>query len=349
MKNLNQDNALNCLKSIAFRITDLCNLSCSMCGQAKYYKSVTNKSNHYLELDHLKNIIDQVEKYKPQVYIWGGEPLLYPKLGEFLEILHNKRMNSFITTNGVWLDKFIKPLVDYKVAQIAISLDGFPDTHEKIRGKVGIYQKIIDNIRLLEDYKASTKRVLPIVDIHIVVVKENYREIYDFVKHINGQGLCRRIRIQLPMFFTQKMSDCFSKYVEETFKCKDPKSWYGFVGSYNDMGLEALKMNMQKIKSEFKNVIFFPSEVNLEEDLDKWFLEPEKYFSNKCMTCWHRINIEPCGDLVSCTDFPETVYGNVKNETIEEMFNNSIITNHRNSMSKSLAGICSRCSYLYVY
>ncbi len=340
-----ENNAISGLKSVAFRITDICNLNCSMCGQAKNRSAKHGIKKHWLELDEIKKVIDQVEEYRPQIYIWGGEPFMYGNLSAVIEYISSKKLNSFITTNGVLLNEFIKPIVDCKVAEIAVSLDGFEEFHEKIRGVKGIYSKVLENLLSLKEYKKEVGKVLPIVDIHTVVVKDNYRTLYDFVKFINEQNLCRRIRIQLPMFFTVKMADQYKAYVEDCFGAVNPKSWYGFVDDYSDIDIPVLNEQLDRIRKEYKNVLFFPAGASTEE----WFHKPEVSFKGKCMTCRNRINIEPDGSVIACTDFPETKYGNILEHSIEELFNNSIITRHRENTKKGSLGICSRCSYFYVY
>lgn len=339
-------NYLDALKSVAFKITYLCNLSCVMCGQGRFYReNMCNVNANHLELDVLKGVIDEVQKYTPQIYIWGGEPLLYPHLADFLHYIKIKGLNSFVTTNGILLDAFVEQLVEQRVAEITVSLDGPMEVHEKIRGKTGIYNKIVNNLRLLNEHKQKVGKVLPIVDLHIVVVRENYSMLYDFVSMLKRENLCRRIRIQLPMFFTIDMSNEFKGYVKDTFDKADGKSWAYFTDDYADMDLEVLNENIRRIKEEYKNILYFPSNV----DIDTWFKKPEHPFREKCLTAFKRINIEPNGDVIACPNFPETVYGNILKESLETIFNNEIISKHRNAICQNPSMICPRCSYLYLY
>lgn len=337
--------ALEQLESVAFKITYACNLNCYMCNQRNETHKDKKHHNANLDIKAAKNVIDQVEKYKPQIYIWGGEPLIYPDLDELLEYTNEKKLTTCITTNGTLLHKHVESIVMNKVAEIAVSLDGPKEVHESIRSCKGIFDDIIRGLEMLKEYKKSHHAVLPIVDLHIVITALNHSMLYDFVKWINEQKLCRRIRLQYPMFYTQDMCNQFGKHVEDVFGVKDGKSWTYFSGEYSQLDIEVLKENLRKIKRDFNNIIIYPNEV----DTEIWFTKPEYSFRDKCKSAYNRINIEPNGDVVTCTDYPETKYGNIFEDRLENLFNNQLINQHRKKLCNNPKGICSRCSYLYMF
>lgn len=70
---------------IYFRLTPLCNLRCVMCGQ-RGDKGVLKgafaaaEAKKIVPLEIYKGLIDEIKSQKPTVYLWGGEPFLYPDL-----------------------------------------------------------------------------------------------------------------------------------------------------------------------------------------------------------------------------------------------------------------------------
>ena len=342
---MNTKNNLCCLKSLAFRLTDLCNLNCVFCGQAKQNKAEkTKNARHFLELHELMAITDQVIQYKPQVYLWGGEPLVYPQLCEFITYLRKNKLNVFITTNGVLLDKFYEFFVDNKVTQLTVSIDGFKDAHEKARGVYGIYDKIIDNLRLLNDYKLKKRRVFPLVDINVIINEGNYQQLSGFCEYLSDLGVINRIRLQLPMFFSREASCEFENFVTKTFNVKNGTSWKYFTDDYKNIDLPVLKGELNQALQNKKVQLFPPS-----AEVSEWFEKPNVRFQHNCRTAFERINIEPNGDLITCTDFTETTYGNALSDSIESLFNNEIINNHRKMLQEKQLELCARCSHLYIY
>ncbi|MFF1320968.1 MULTISPECIES: radical SAM protein [unclassified Streptomyces] len=68
------------------------------------------------------------------VGVSGGEPLLYPELPSLLRTAKGAGMRTTVTTNGMLLTERrlseLVPLTDV----LAISLDGHPDSHNRLRG-----------------------------------------------------------------------------------------------------------------------------------------------------------------------------------------------------------------------
>lgn len=68
------------------------------------------------------------------VSVSGGEPLMYPALGEVLHAAHAAGMITTVTTNGMLLDEKRIGALRGAADMIAISLDGAPDAHNRMRG-----------------------------------------------------------------------------------------------------------------------------------------------------------------------------------------------------------------------
>jgi radical SAM protein with 4Fe4S-binding SPASM domain len=148
------------------------------------------------------------------------------------------------------------------------------------------------------------------------------------------------------MFFNKEMTNEFQDYVNMIFKTysNDAPSYEGFIDTYSCIDTVKLNQQLELISRDFKNVIIFPKNISV----DDWYKNPRHSFKKQCLTCFKRINIEPNGDVIACTDFPETCYGNVLKDSIYNIFNNKIIKQHRKTIDVT-KGICPRCSYLYVY
>lgn len=109
------------MKKIYVEITNKCNLSCEFCIQNKRNSIFMNKNNFEIVLDKLKN----TTKY---LYLHVlGEPLLHPKINEFIN-LASKNYFVNITTNGY----LIKRIIDNKnIRQINISLHSYNEKYNK--------------------------------------------------------------------------------------------------------------------------------------------------------------------------------------------------------------------------
>src|SRR5271156_3264339 len=77
-----------------------CNLTCTGCGRIREYStSIKDK----LSVEECLASVD--ESGAPIVSICGGEPLIYPGIGELVHGILKRRKHIYLCTNGVFLVK----------------------------------------------------------------------------------------------------------------------------------------------------------------------------------------------------------------------------------------------------
>ena len=126
--------------SMHFQLTGRCNLKCVFCGQQNGMFS----GSHREELPYEKwiSLAEEMRNHgsRPEIILWGGEPLLYPRFDELAEHLRRMGFELGIVTNGTLADRHADILNnDFKT--IYISLDGNAEYHNRIRGK-GVFEKV---------------------------------------------------------------------------------------------------------------------------------------------------------------------------------------------------------------
>lgn len=135
-------------RMITFDITSRCNLRCTHCCASA---DVSNKD--ILSTKDIKDIIDKIIICEPNsIVLTGGEPMLRDDFLEILEYTKNHYKGRLIlATNGTLINnRNIEKLIDC-VSQIDVSLDGVDEeTCSIIRGN-GVFNKVINNIKLLKD------------------------------------------------------------------------------------------------------------------------------------------------------------------------------------------------------
>ena len=99
-------------KKIYIEITNVCNLSCHFCAK-------TIRPKKYMNIEEFNEILDKIKDYTNYIYLHVmGEPLMHPKINEFIELAFKKGFLINITTNGHLINK----LTTDKVRQLNISL-----------------------------------------------------------------------------------------------------------------------------------------------------------------------------------------------------------------------------------
>lgn len=134
-------------RSVMISITRRCQCSCPHCGTA-------DEPNEEMGQATIKGIIDTMSSnLGPQLYLFGGEPLLHPDLLEIVKYAKKKPLFVTIDTNGILLDeKKVAELKDAGVDLIHVSIDShLEEVHDRLRGCPGVYAKAVKGIENCRD------------------------------------------------------------------------------------------------------------------------------------------------------------------------------------------------------
>ena len=145
-------------KKVYIEITNCCNLHCSFC-------SPVTKQKRFMTKEEFNHILKEVDKVTDYIYLHvKGEPLLHPKIIEFLKLVENYHLKVNLTTNGILFPELVNKLKDCKALhKINFSLhceQNNSNYEEKIFKSVEqLPEDIIIIYRLwtLEDYKLDKK------------------------------------------------------------------------------------------------------------------------------------------------------------------------------------------------
>ena len=188
---------------------NVCNLKCAWCN-ARY---IRNQRNRMLSEKVLFDLADFLPHwgengvYEPGVkaicVAGGGEPLLNPATGAFIEKTVKNGIEVGVVTNGTKINDFISELNN--CTWVGCSVDAATDkTFNKLKGMpedAVLFSKIIDNIANLTDYARShvvqlgKNRPSYGVCYKYLLYKENIGEIYAAAKLAKSIG-CKSIHFR---------------------------------------------------------------------------------------------------------------------------------------------------------
>ena len=95
-------------KKVYIEITNCCNLNCSFCSPVK-------KENRFMTEDEFEHILKEISKVTKTVYMHvKGEPLLHPKIMEFLKLAEKYNLKVNLTTNGTLFPKLVDKIKECK-------------------------------------------------------------------------------------------------------------------------------------------------------------------------------------------------------------------------------------------
>ena len=152
-----------------------CNLRCSFCDLWD--------GHVHLPRERVDALMDDAAAIGTKtVVLTGGEPLLHPGLIDIVRAARVRGMAVNITTNGTLVDRHYDALVEAGVASLSFSIDGEPETHDRIRGQVGAHARTWKAlIRTIHGGKIDTA-------VYFVVTRENVRELVRTWRHVRAAG-----------------------------------------------------------------------------------------------------------------------------------------------------------------
>jgi cyclic pyranopterin phosphate synthase len=121
-----------------------------------------------------------------KIRITGGEPLLRHQLPALIERLARIEgvQDLTLTTNGLLLDKFAKPLLDAGLHRLTVSLDSTdPETFQRMSGRKGDPARVLAGIEIAEQVGFRA------IKLNCVVQRgENDHQIVDLARRFRGSG-----------------------------------------------------------------------------------------------------------------------------------------------------------------
>ena len=118
------------LRVLQLHVSRLCNLACHHC----YSRSGPGEREALPEALALALIDDAAAAGYNVVGFSGGEPLMYRPLRSLLLRARSHGMLTTVTTNGMLLDARRIRVLEGAAGLVAISLDGNPESHDRMRG-----------------------------------------------------------------------------------------------------------------------------------------------------------------------------------------------------------------------
>ena len=167
-------------KLLAFiEITNSCNMRCKHCMNY----SVKDSNPGFDREKILKLIYDLHVNNTEEIYISGGEPLLYPYIDEVILYANSLGIKVTLATNAIEVKNHLET-IKKGVQLVSISLDGIGETHDNFRGFPGAFNNCVEVFKLL---KANNVKVR----ISAMIWKENINQIEEMISLAKSCGVSK--------------------------------------------------------------------------------------------------------------------------------------------------------------
>ena len=334
-------------------LTYRCNLRCKMCGQwgvAGTSKDMSPEElKSELSLDEIYKIINDIKTFKPNVTLFGGEPLMYSNWEKVVSRIKQEGMRCNMITNGILLEKYANSIIDLGVDEIIFSLDGPREVHDEVRGAKGTFDRASRGLKLIRDIKRKSGTSKPVVSISSTIFEINYKRLDELIS-IAEELMASTITFHHLIFLSQERynqhNNIFKGYYGMV--CND---WKGFVrDSLPDIDADFFIRKMEDIKKRDSKVkiAFYPNFTD--EEVRRYYTEFDfvsSGYGKRCLSPWMVSYIFPDGSVRPCQSLNFSA-GNVRDSTFSRIWNNEKYMRFRKITKKEKKyPVCTRCTELY--
>lgn len=212
-------------------ISQNCNLRCPQCmiGNPEYLPEYYN--DEIVDFELYKKIIDEASSFNcPSLSVQGNnEPLLWPDFEKYIQYAREKGfIDIMINSNATLLTpKRVPSLLNCGLTRLRFSIDAATSsTYEKIRVG-GNFNRVIDNINYLLEYKKLNNITLPLIGVSFVKQAANEHEEADFIAYWKDRVDQVSIQTFVPPVLDNKFSSFYPKnqladITYESFRCVQP-------------------------------------------------------------------------------------------------------------------------------
>jgi hopanoid biosynthesis associated radical SAM protein HpnH len=123
-----------------------CNLTCTGCGRIREYESTIKQK---LSIAECLAAVDECGA--PVVSICGGEPMIYPGIGELVAKIQERKKVVYLCTNGMFIRK---KLADFRPSDtffFNVHLDGMRKSHDIAVEREGVFDAAIDGVKAAKE------------------------------------------------------------------------------------------------------------------------------------------------------------------------------------------------------
>ncbi len=163
-----------CPKRIRLETCTLCQLDCTYCYMRTENYSATGCG--YLSYDKFSRFVEENPHINQIEISNSGEPFLNPDLAKILTLAYEKKIGITIgngTNFNDVSDELLELMVKTKVQFINISIDGASQEIYEIYRRRGNFDKVINNIKKLNNYKEKYNSEYPILQWQYVLMQHN--------------------------------------------------------------------------------------------------------------------------------------------------------------------------------
>jgi MoaA/NifB/PqqE/SkfB family radical SAM enzyme len=324
-------------------VTRRCNLRCKMCQYIDWLENepIKKQMEGELSTEEWLNVVEQVPRFS-LVTFTGGEPFVRKDFMEILTAASQKARTHFISNTTMLPAERAQAIVDLAPRKLGgvgfnfagTSIEAPNELHDEIRKLRGAFQKSKSGIQELVRYRDAAGKQCPLVHITTVLQQDNIHVIH-----------------QMPQCVKEMGGDVLN-LVTETRMHDLPNLGEFDPALIKDEDMSWPHIDRRQLSEALDKTVAAAKEVGIEVRLPRMPREELlDYYDGKgidlkdyeCRNAWNTLFIGRQGNVYPCWIIK---VGNVRENSLKEIWNNSTIRGFRQECQKKLFAPCPGCCFL---
>jgi radical SAM protein with 4Fe4S-binding SPASM domain len=342
-------------EEVAFKLTNRCDLRCSHCyqwGDDGYHKSLLGRGRGQdLPLSIIEKVLEATRVRRSNVFLWGGEPLVYREWEGLIELLTAHERWTSICTNGTMIERRLDSLLPFSQhLEMSISIDGFAPEHDALRG-AGTFDRTLAGLRTLVHAKRAGQYHGEI-SVNCVISDALVPRLFELIQFFEREGV-ESFYLSFPWHISAETAAAMDSYVAARvpqLAVGSSPSWHSFSFRLDPTRLDDLRAVLARIESASLNIKLRYNPRLDDHELEEFLAGSAKPAQGKtrCLALRTRLDVFPSGDVVSCKFFPEFSVGNLAASSVEDVWHGESYDRIRETVATcGLMPACAKCNLLY--
>jgi radical SAM protein with 4Fe4S-binding SPASM domain len=341
---------------ITLQVIDSCNLRCAMCYEWGENGAYHGKKAKMLNIGVLERIVKDCAPGQPYYALFGGEPMMYPWLGEAISVIREHGSRVDIPTNGMFLKKRADVLCNAQPNRIWVSLDGPEAINDAQRGK-GVYAAVQEGMQTLFNLRESKDLEYPRLGYTFIVTPLTCPYVREFVENAIDLDRIDHLSIECQTFITEEMYLQQRDLFKRLFGVPDTLCAKGLVQDlqrFSHIDTESLAEQIKWVRGECEErgiyFVTYPKTIDA-GNYSAYFRKDLEGLSDqrtRCFFPWMYLEVGASGDVTPCHTFYDHAVGNVNEKSILDIWTGQPLQQLRSGLIRNgLFPACSGCARYY--
>jgi len=324
-------------------VTRRCNLRCKMCQYIDWLENVPVKEQRQGELSTQEwlDVLSQVQRFS-LVTFTGGEAFVRKDFMEILAFASRRSRTHFISNTTMLPEERAEAIVGLAPRRTGgvgfnfagTSIEGPGERHDEIRKMRGAWERSMAGIRRLRHYREASGKQCPHIHVTTVIQRDNVDVLHMMPRMVAEAGVD-----VLNLVTETRMHDL------PGFGEKDPALFREEEIDWPSIGRSELSRALNRTQEEARmaGIELRLPRMPREDLLDYYGGAGIDLKAYECRNAWNTLIIGRLGDAYPC--WLQKV-GNVRDQTIKELWNNTEMRAFRQTCQHKLFAPCPGCCFL---